>query len=429
MARVFQKCKEDEENRNYPCDQTRCGHPWTARYREPGGRTGRQREKTFRKKGNADAFVAKIEREKDLGTYIEPLGFLTPLVQVYREFIDIGGDERVNSTRYAYETSLRLHVEPYFGARAIGAIKPKDLKAWLKWMVEDRGYEASTAINRYETLSGVFSFAFANDYIAKNPCQQVKAGRTRAKRKTKKTIYLPTLAEIEAIAANLPGPLQLLVWLMAGCGLRIGEASAVSLQQIDFENGTLHVDRQITQDGKNEEPTTKRQKAVTKGRGRAHCIRHLKWRDQDEGRSVPLPATIAAKIREHLQLHGTFRVEDGLNRIAGDYLFSNIGRTNILMYSLVDRLWRNAKKAAGIIRKITPHWLRHFFASAGLSKGVPVTDMAAWLGHRDPKITHQTYAHIMPDAPQRLRTVMDSVFMLETELTLPLQFDALVEAA
>ncbi|MFI1258686.1 tyrosine-type recombinase/integrase [Streptomyces netropsis] len=63
-----------------------------------------------------------------------------------------------------------------------------------------------------------------------------------------------------------------------------------------------------------------------------------------------------------------------LNRIAGDYLFSNAGRTNILMQSLVDRLWRNAKKAAGVTRRITPHWLRHFFASAGLSKGVPVTD-------------------------------------------------------
>ncbi|MET9883358.1 tyrosine-type recombinase/integrase [Streptomyces sp. NPDC006430] len=54
------------------------------------------------------------------------------------------------------------------------------------------------------------------------------------------------------------------------------------------------------------------------------------------------------------------------------------------MYSLVDRLWRTAKQATGITRKITPHWLRHFFASAGLSKGVPVTDMAEWPGHRDP---------------------------------------------
>ncbi|GAA3398834.1 tyrosine-type recombinase/integrase [Streptomyces roseoviridis] len=52
------------------------------------------------------------------------------------------------------------------------------------------------------------------------------------------------------------------------------------------------------------------------------------------------------------------------------------------MYALIDRLWRGAKRNAGITRKITPHWLRHFFASVGLSMGVPVSDVAEWLGHR-----------------------------------------------
>ncbi|MFE1749431.1 tyrosine-type recombinase/integrase [Streptomyces anandii] len=397
------------------------------RYREPGGRGGRQRERSFEKKGPADSFAAKVEREKDLGTYIAPTGLLVPLVTVYREFIDSGS--RVNGTRYQYETSLRLHVEPYFGATAIGAVKPKHLNAWLKWMVEERGYEESTAINRYETLAGVFSFAVANEYITKNPCQHVRTGRQRVKRRVKKTIRLPSLAEIEAIERHLPGPYKLLVWLMAGCGLRIGEACAVTLQQFDFESGTLYVDRQVTQDGENQEPKTAVQKAITKGSGRAHCIRHLKWRDLDEGRAVPVPPSIAAKVQEHVRLYGTFRVGEGLNRLEGDYLFSNIGRTNILMYSLVDRLWRNAKKAAGISRRITTHWLRHFFASAGLSKGVPVTDMAEWLGHRDPRITHQTYAHVMPDAPERLRSVMDAVFTMQTELDLPLEFEAVVEAA
>ncbi|MGW4162476.1 tyrosine-type recombinase/integrase [Streptomyces sp. NPDC004788] len=427
MARVFQKCKEDSRNACYPCDQTRCGHPWTVRYREPGGRVGRQREKTFEKKGQADAFAAKVEREKDLGTYIAPTGLLHLLVAVYREFIASG--ERVNGTRYQYETSLRLHVEPYFGSVPIGSVRPKDLQAWLKWMVEERGYKESTAINRYETLAGVFSFAVANEYITKNPCQHVRTSRRRAKRRAKKKIQLPTLEEIEAIERHLPSSYKLLVWLMAGCGLRIGEASAVTLHQFDFEAGVLYVDRQITQDGENEKPKTARQKAITKGRGRAHRVRHLKWRVLDEGRAIPLPAFIAAKVKEHVRLHGTFRVEEGPNRLKGDYLFSNVGRTNILMYSLVDRLWRSAKRSAGITRKITPHWLRHFFASAGLSKGVPVSDMAEWLGHRDPRITLETYAHVMPDAPERLRNLMDSVFTRQTELTLPLEFDALVTAA
>ncbi|QNA71999.1 tyrosine-type recombinase/integrase [Streptomyces sp. So13.3] len=99
------------------------------------------------------------------------------------------------------------------------------------------------------------------------------------------------------------------------------------------------------------------------------------------------------------------------------------------MYSLISRLWHAARRAAGIVREITPHWLRHFFASAGLAKGVSVTDMAEWLGHRDPRTTHRTYAHVMPDAPERLRTVMDSTFNLEAEVILPLEFEAVHEAA
>ncbi|GAA3398842.1 tyrosine-type recombinase/integrase [Streptomyces roseoviridis] len=126
----------------------------------------------------------------------------------------------------------------------------------------------------------------------------------------------------------------------------------------------------------------------------------------DEGRAVPLPAYIADKVKEHIRVYGAFRVEEGPNR-----------------------LWRAARKAAGIVRKITPHWLRHFFASAGLSKGVPVSDMAEWLGHRDPRITLETFAHVMPDAPERLRNLMDSLFTRQAELTLLLEFDALVTAA
>ncbi|MEX2984274.1 tyrosine-type recombinase/integrase [Streptomyces sp. C36] len=284
-------------------------------------------------------------------------------------------------------------------------------------------------MNRYDILAATFNFALANDYIAKNPCVGLKVGRNKAKRKSKKKISIPTLTELQTLADHLPAQYQLLVWLMAGCGLRIAEAMAVSLGQFDFEADVLYVDRQVTQDGANEKPRTQRQKAITKGRGRAHRIRHLKWREADEGRAVPMSAYVARKVQEHVAKFGTYRVEDGANRMAGDYLFSNVGRTNILMYSLADRLWGKARRDAGIPRKVKPHWLRHFFASAALSKGVPVNEVAEWLGHRDPKITLQTYAHIMPDAPSRLQAVMDSVFSCEVELDLPLGFDAFVEAA
>ncbi len=46
-----------------------------------------------------------------------------------------------------------------------------------------------------------------------------------------------------------------------------------------------------------------------------------------------------------------------------------------------------------------------------------------------PRITHQTYAHVMPDAPERLRSLMGTVFTMHAELNLPLEFEAVVEEA
>lgn len=131
------------------------------------GRAGGQREKSFGKRGQADTFATKVERDKDLGTCIAPTGLLHALAAVYREFITSG--DRANGMRYQYEASLRLHVEPYFGGTAIGAVRPKDLQGWLKWMVEEPDCKEPTAINRYENLAGVFSFAVANECITKNP--------------------------------------------------------------------------------------------------------------------------------------------------------------------------------------------------------------------------------------------------------------------
>ncbi|MFD6248287.1 hypothetical protein [Streptomyces roseolus] len=77
-------------------------------------------------------------------------------------------------------------------------------------------------------------------------------------------------------------------------------------------------------------------------------------------------------MKEHVGSDGRLGVEEGPDRLRGDRRFSDVGRTNTLVYSLVDRPRRSAERAAGATRKITPRWLRHFFASAGLSKGVPV---------------------------------------------------------
>jgi integrase len=58
----------------------------------------------------------------------------------------------------------------------------------------------------------------------------------------------------------------------------------------------------------------------------------------------------------------------------------------------------------------TPHSLRHAFASAMLSKGVPITDVAHWLGHRDVRVTFRIYGHLVPSAAARAIAVLDQEY-------------------
>jgi integrase len=55
-----------------------------------------------------------------------------------------------------------------------------------------------------------------------------------------------------------------------------------------------------------------------------------------------------------------------------------------------------ACKAAGILHR-HPHDLRHRYASVQIGRGVPVTLVAAQLGHSRKSLTLDTYSHVMVD--------------------------------
>jgi integrase len=57
---------------------------------------------------------------------------------------------------------------------------------------------------------------------------------------------------------------------------------------------------------------------------------------------------------------------------------------------------RNACKTAGIAN-YSPHDLRHRFISVKIREGVPVTQVAAHVGHSRKSLTLDTYAHVLID--------------------------------
>lgn len=398
MASVIKKCDHEEEQ------WARCSHKWTVRYREPGGKAAKQREKSFVKKRDADAFSNKVEHQKDEGTYINPQHGKRMVTKVFQEW-STGGD-REAVTRDGYESIYRICVEPFWAGKSIGAVLPKDIDTWCDWMRTELKYVTSTAYNRYTVLSAMFGYAYNNRYIQFNPMKGAKGiSRAKAKRETKAKIQIPTIQEIREIANAIRPEYRALVWVMSGCGLRIGEASALRAASIDFSAKTLEINRQVTRDN---EPT---EEEIALDGGSRLWVRNLKHKGEEFARTIPLPDFVSTELRRHLRDFEPWG-EEG-------YLFPNLTRTNWLDRSAWARvILGEAVTEAGISRTVRGHWFRHYFASVCLAAGVPITDLATWLGHSSPQIVLDTYAHLMPDAPDRTRAAMDAALTGEAGGTL-----------
>ncbi len=72
-------------------------------------------------------------------------------------------------------------------------------------------------------------------------------------------------------------------------------------------------------------------------------------------------------------------------------------------------LWR-ILKAAGILRPLRIHDLRHTYASLALQRGVPLLVVSRQLGHASIAITADIYGHLAPDVTQEAATAWEAIF-------------------
>ncbi|MYT33808.1 site-specific integrase [Streptomyces sp. MspMP-M5] len=358
---------------------------WTTFWYDPDGK---QRQKTFETKKRADDHRKRKEQELDAGTYLDDKLGKQPVTAVWEQWANQRKLE--NSTKKQYRSILTTTIEPFFKARSIVSLKVADIEQWLLWMEANRKLSARTRRQRFSFFSGMMDWAVVNEIIGRNPCKKIKHAGSRAKeiREHKSKARRLTTREVLAMLDGAPARYRAMLWLMAGCGLRLGEAMAVSRDQIDFKDEVLRVDFQIAEDGQTES-----------GKNSALQRRHIKARDEEEpGRVVPLPPNVAFELRRHIKNHGVW----GPERL----LFPNVSRTGYLYASyFYPKIWMVAL-SKGDVTYTKPHALRHYYGSRLLYAGVPENDVADWMGHSSTDVLREHYHYIFEGAEQRGRAAI-----------------------
>lgn len=161
---------------------------------------------------------------------------------------------------------------------------------------------------------------------------------------------------------------------MADAWLRLRIEEALAVRKSCFREGgtVLRVFEQASRDGKRTRP--------------------LKHRKAGEYRDIPVPAYLWAMAKD---------LPDG-------YLFRENGL--FPTYSSYRHGFKAHARKAGIPPAFSPHSLRHAFVSALLARGVPITDVAKWLGHRNINVTYSIYGHLVPSSLGRAVNVLNAEY-------------------
>src|SRR5690242_845452 len=367
MARIFKRCPCPEQA------QDRCPHPWVVRYRTAGGRAGRQREQSFgRDRREAADFALKVEHDKRARVFIDPAAGQALFRDAAATWLDqhLGAESSIAT----YRSVLRAHIDPAIGGTPIGAIRREDIKALIAAM-RRTGLSASRIGCAYLVISAVLAEAVRDRKLAESPCTGIALPGAAVSA----DFIIPAPAQVEAVAAGLPTDWAVTVWLMHGCGLRVGEALAVSLCCRISGGTALRVKEQVNP---------------------AAQLRPLKHRNAGEFRDVPLPQYVNEAIDKHVAGHGT--TSDG-------YLFQG-RKFKLVIRRTYQQAFQRAAARAGLPPEFIPHSLRHLYASVALAEGIPTTEVSRWLGHTSIEVTHQIYGHLIPSSLDRARTTLDAAY-------------------
>ena len=286
-------------------------------------------------------------------------------------FLEMMSVERASAknTLTAYGKDL-ADAEAFLSARRSGLAKAaaEDVEAYFN-ALSDRGLSPATAARRRAAVRQFYRFVLGEGWRADDPSRRVEAPKKG--RPLPKVLSRDEVDRIIAAASARDGAqglrLGCMVELAYASGLRISELTGLPLSVLAKDPAYL----------------------IVKGKG-------------GKERLAPLNAAARASVKAYIEVRKGFLPKGDA---ANPWLFPSHGKSGRLTPRRFAQLLDESAADAGIDpARVSPHVLRHAFATHLLEGGADLRVVQKLLGHADISTT-QIYTHV---AGERLREVIET---------------------
>lgn len=263
------------------------------------------------------------------------------------------------NTLRAYATDLERFIEFLGGENYLLGAKVSHVRSYLMHL-RGEALDRRSIARMLSTLRTFYEFMASQGRVKVNPFRLIRSPKT--------TRELPRCLEekqanqlVELPQGNKMAVLRdrAMLELLYGCGLRCSELTGLKMEDMDLASHSIRV----------------------MGKG-------------SKQRMLPIGDAAIHAVKAYLPLRAA--------KAKGNFVFINNRGTRLSNVTVRLRL-RKLCESLGILQKVTPHTLRHSFATHMLGNGADIRSVQELLGHAQPTTT-QIYTHVLPG---KLKSIYD----------------------
>ena len=312
---------------------------------------GKYKQKTksgFKNKTEAKAWATQIEAHKFEND--KPKYSNDTLQEYFDRWVSIYKVDLAPATLYQYKVTSNV-IKRYIGSTKLIDFDRQEFQKFINTFGIDHAKE--TVTKRRVHIAQSLRDAYSEGIIERDPTIRIKTIGLDGKSEELKFLELDQLKKIENFSfKNLnTSDAFLAMFIAIHTGMRFGEIAALRLNNVNFEQKMISIEKSMDMFHNEREPKTK------------SSIRTIRVDEK------------LLSVLKNLRLNQTELIIKSNNQLVGRYLRDTIKELNI--------------------KQVTFHALRHSHASYLISRGVAIQYVSERLGHADVSITQQVYSHLL----------------------------------